>query len=78
MGQDFNDDDGDEKMWSYTWKLAPSKTGSGEPRSNIQFKNNLKYGLGLKEDFFSSASFWMTLTATARICQQFMVKWKKK
>lgn len=42
--------------------------GSGEPRSMSQLINNLKYGLGLKDVFFSSASFWMTLTVTDKIC----------
>jgi len=50
-----------------TWRFAPSVTGSSEPRSRSQLMNNLKSGLGLKDAFFSSASFIMNLTATARI-----------
>lgn len=51
-----------------TWMFAPSITGSRELRSSNQLMNNLKYGRGLKDVFFSSASFWMNLTVTARIC----------
>jgi len=53
-----------------TCRFAPSVTGSSEPRSRSQLMNNLKNGLGLKETFFSSASFTMNLTVTARICQK--------
>lgn len=55
-----------------TWRFAPSVTGSSEPRSRSQLMNNLKSGLGLKDAFFSSASFIMNLTATARIYHKAM------
>ena len=61
---------------TYTWKLAPSRIGSGDTRSKSQLINNLKYGLGLKDAFFSSESLWMTLTVTEKIYKTQKIKHK--
>ena len=57
-------------IYMYTWKLVPSWWRSEVVSSFSQFINKRKYGRGLKETFFSSASFWMILAITARICTQ--------
>lgn len=48
-----------------TLKFAPSDVGSKVVRSSNQLISSLKYGLGLKDNFFSSESFWINLTVTA-------------
>lgn len=68
--QPINWDNWDKLMQTnHTWEFEPSATGSSELMSNSQLINNLKYGLGLKEAFFSSASFRINLTVTVKICK---------